>query len=138
MLHLITRLSRLQACILKSTGLLHETTTPRQFMNTFIVHPLEKHVFVDDPGNDFLCKVCHRPRALHVSVAAQTIPSNIDPKTPPIRSARINVAFSGKLLTDKKIAEYQKRGTYAARAKYLQEKRDGNWKFIEGRPVYSP
>lgn len=51
--------------------------------SALMVYPPERHVFVKDPANDFLCAVCHRPRAMHlhdgfVPVVRDTI--SFDPK----------------------------------------------------------
>lgn len=33
--------------------------------SSFLIYPLEGHAFAVDPRDDYRCRLCHRPRALH-------------------------------------------------------------------------
>lgn len=103
------------------------------------VAPLERHEFV---GRDFECSVCHRPRAVHVSHDTVAIPSNVDPRTTPIRSVSFTLALRGRLLTDRDIEKYERMGYYSAEFKEarraLWAKRKTNFVSREGRLIYCP
>ena len=112
----------------------------------FIVYPLETHHFLTSrqagSGKDFLCSQCNRPRALHQPHETVTVPSDIDPYLPRIRSANLN-SIVGAPLTDRKISSYMKKGYYndeyrSARKQFCERKRQGGYVERDGRLIYSP
>lgn len=46
----------------------------------FLDQPLEQHIFLVDPKDDYRCAKCHRPRALHADL---TPPPSEDLPPPP-------------------------------------------------------
>lgn len=121
--------------------------------SAFIVAPLERHEFVVNPCDSYYCGYCHRPRALHRSKDTVCIPSDIDPSSVPIRSPSFSLALRGKILTDKKIDQYAKRGYYslefqAARRQLWQNraakhasnptKKHEHFDTLDGRLIYHP
>lgn len=109
----------------------------------FCADPLEGHEFVEGT-DDYYCRTCHKPRALHRGKETGTIPSNVDPRLHPIRSQSFNLALRGPLLTDARIEHYQKLGYYTeayreARRQHWQRRESrSNFRSLEGRLIYCP
>lgn len=114
--------------------------------SSFCVSPMERHEFA---GEGFECSECGRPRALHVGKEFSTIPSDADPAATPIRSPSFSLALRGKLLDDKRIAEYEAKGYYslefqAARRELWRNQsarkkdRKSNFESMDGRLIYRP
>lgn len=107
--------------------------------------PLERHPFSGLPADDYYCRHCRKPRALHHPPLELTIPSNIDPMTTPIRSPSFSIALRGKKLTDKIIDAYARRGFYSqafrdARRDFWNRRRKTfqNFDNVQGRLIYLP
>ena len=101
--------------------------------------PIERHEF---KGAGFLCEVCHRPRAMHASRDTVAIPSNIDPRTTPIRSPRFSLAMRTHPLTDRDIEKYQAMGYYSEAfreaRKELWNRKQSHFASRDGRLIYCP
>jgi len=110
--------------------------------NSLCINPLERHLFETSQDDDYLCKACHKPRALHLDDGFRAFPS--PPREMfPIRSGWASRPPAGKLLTDRKIDKYAEKGWYSeefkeARLAKMKKREHKNFREVEGRLIYCP
>ena len=107
--------------------------------------PLEAHPFESSLDNDYLCKICHRPRALHEQddFTSKTGPDM--ERAFPMKPGWKNMTIRGKTLTDRKIDSYRRRGYYSESFRQARREmwarrssKSANFLELEGRLIYSP